>query len=237
MPQLHTIIAPQFWEHIPNGDVIRQKIMDSLADWWPRVFGYHLLKLGSLSAQIDIQHCTIPYQFSLYNHKSANLQGIETAIPLQHASVDVVLSSLLLEFNTNPYLILREIDRVLVTGGYLFHIGFNPLSPLFMGKVIPKYQQKIPWNGHFYLPTRVKDWLALLGYKVIFDKRIIYHPLFGSINKGMIWQQSLQSWLPSAGSVYILVAKKLDSPLTPIREKQKRKRPNWSPVTGMGKIQ
>lgn len=61
--------------------------------------------------------------------------------------------SMLLEFETDPYKLLRETDRVLISGGYLFIIGFNPLSPAFMGKLLPRYQQKLPWSGRFYAFT------------------------------------------------------------------------------------
>ncbi|MGL4613509.1 MAG: methyltransferase type 11, partial [Shewanella sp.] len=41
---------PQQWEDLPNGEALQQAVTEQLAPWWPRVFGYHLLKLGPLSA-------------------------------------------------------------------------------------------------------------------------------------------------------------------------------------------
>lgn len=226
------------WQQLPNGEYIRQAIEQSLSSWGPRIFGYHLVKLGALAANLTLSGSMISHQTSLSNYEldNINLLGSLEQLPLQNDAVDCVIANFLLEFHPNPYLVLREIDRVLISGGYLILTGFNPLSTCFLGKIIPKYQKQIPWCGHFYLPSRVKDWLALLGYKLMEDQRLIHHPLIGSISKRIGCQQLLASWLPGSGSIYVLVAKKLDSPLTPIREKQKSKARNWSPVASAGKI-
>ncbi|MCL2914883.1 class I SAM-dependent methyltransferase [Shewanella corallii] len=235
-PYRHPALGPAGWQDFPNGEQLQSCVQQGLAPWWPRLFGYHLLKLGPLSSAMDASHCSISHQVSLYDEEGASVVGEVSQLPLRHASVDVVLANFLLEFERNPYQLLREIDRVLISGGTLIISGFNPLSPAMLGKLLPKYQQQFPWRGHFYLPSRIKDWLALLGYQVICDERLLYHPLFGHFDKGVFWQQSLESWLPGSGSVYLLIARKLDSPLTPIREKRKARKPNWQTVPSAGRV-
>ena len=38
---------PNSWQALPNGKVIKEAIEHELSFWWPKFFGYHLLKLGA----------------------------------------------------------------------------------------------------------------------------------------------------------------------------------------------
>ena len=69
---------------------------------------------------------------------------------------------------------------------------------------------------------RVKDWLHLMGYEILEDKKVLHSSLSGKLNQGKIakyWQKAASEFLPSLGSIYILVAKKRVHPLTPIKPK------------------
>ncbi|WP_394201926.1 class I SAM-dependent methyltransferase [Shewanella waksmanii] len=223
------------WQDLPNGIVIQESIEERLAPWWPKVFGYHMLSIGPLSQQIEKPQLPIGKEFSLAPKSLVSVVGDYHHLPIQSSSIDAIVSSFLLEFDSDPYQLLRESDRVLIAGGYLFIIGFNPLSPVFTGKLFPAYQTKVPWCGHFFRPSRVKDWLGLLGYQVLADERLLYHHLMTEVHVGSIWQHALEAWLPSSGSVYIIVARKLESPLTPIQEKQKVRQPNWATAPTAGR--
>jgi hypothetical protein len=122
-----------------------------------------------------------------------------------------------------------------VSGGYVFIIGFNPISPTFIGKLLPKYQTQIPWNGQFFMPSRVKDWMGLLGYQVLADERMVYHHLLTEPSSSTYWQKMMAKWLPSTGSLYLIVARKLACPLTPTREKQKITAKGWSTAPTAGR--
>ncbi|MGI2182347.1 class I SAM-dependent methyltransferase [Shewanella oncorhynchi] len=235
MSHFSTELKPEQWSDLPNGEALQQAVAKQLEEWWPRVFGYHLLKLGPLSAELSSMASPVAHHFSLSPSKGASIEGDFCHLPLQNAAIDAVVMSLLLEFEPDPYRILRETDRVLIAGGYLFIVGFNPLSPVFLGKLWPKYQDRLPWNGRFFMPSRVRDWLGLLGYQVVGDERLVYHPLMGEFTQGKFLQQSLASWLPSAGSLYLIVARKLESPLTPIRDKRKVRQTNWTTAPTAGR--
>ncbi|WP_220767480.1 class I SAM-dependent methyltransferase [Shewanella sp. MBTL60-007] len=228
MSQSALPLKPYHWSELPNGPVIRESVEQTLSPWWPRIFGYYLLSLGPLSHKMAKTGVGINRKYSLFDEAQADIEGDYCQLPIQNASIDAVVMNFLLEFEADPYRLLREVDRVLISGGHLVITGFNPLSPMFFGKMLPKHQQEIPWCGRFFMPSRVKDWLGLLGYQVVADERILHHHLLGDVKVGNIWSHALKSWLPSSGSVYVLVAKKLESPLTPIQVKRKVKRPNWS---------
>ncbi len=228
-------LKPYHWSELPNGPVIRESLENALTYWWPRIFGYYMLNLGPLSHKLDKPHLGVNRQYSLFSEVEAHIQGELNQLPIQNVSIDAVVMNFILEFEADPYRVLREVDRVLVSGGHLIIAGFNPLSPMFVGQVLPKYQNEIPWNGRFFTPSRVKDWLGLLGYQVVADERLIHHHLLTEIKSGNIWSHALKSWLPSTGSLYVLVAKKLESPLTPIQAKRKVKQPNWSTAPSAGR--
>lgn len=228
--------VPTNWQQMPQGEQIQQLVNQQLAPWWTKVFGYNLAKIGELSASLDTQLSSVKYHFSVAQTPSnASIEALPADLPLQSNCIDAVLMCLQLEFEQDPYRVLREIDRVIISGGYLFIVGINPISPMIFGKVLPKYQQQIPWNGQFFMPSRVQDWLGVLGFKVIADQRFVYHHLFTQVNDNNIWQYSLKSWLPSAASLYLIVARKLDSPLTPIKKERRAYRQSWSPSANAGR--
>lgn len=226
---------PYQWHQLPCGDEIQLAVEQQLANWWPRIFGYHLLKLGPLSHQVSSLHCNIARHFSIHDGEGASIIADPHHLPLNSGSMDAVLMSFLIEFEQDPYRLLREVDRVMISGGYIFICGFNPVSTAFVGKLLPKYQTKLPWSGQFFMPARVKDWLGLLGYQILQDERFIYHPLIGDITQGTWWQNRVERWLPGIGSVYLIVARKMESPLTPIREKKKARAPQWAPASTAGR--
>ncbi|AZG73087.1 methyltransferase domain-containing protein [Shewanella livingstonensis] len=240
------MLKPLIWQDLPFGELLQTEIEAKLAPWWPRIFGYHLLKVGALSGQLNSLHCSIARHFCVYDALEACIQADPHHLPIQQSAIDAVLSCFLLEFESDPYQILREFDRVLISSGYIFIVGFNPVSPAFIGKILPKYQTQPPWNGQFFMPSRVKDWLGLLGYQVLADERLMYHSLLGQsvTNRGHkanqsqhtpFWQKSIANWLPSTGSVYLIVARKMTIPLTPIKDKSKLKAPNWSTAPTAGR--
>ncbi|MGS0680039.1 class I SAM-dependent methyltransferase [Shewanella sp. 125m-7] len=235
MSQPELPLKPYHWSELPNGPVIRQGVEQALAPWWPRLFGYYMLNLGPLSQKTAKPNVGISRQYSLYDTQPANIEADYGQLPVQNSSIDAVVMNFILEFEADPYRLLREVDRVLISGGHLIISGFNPLSPMFIGQVLPKYQQEIPWNGRFFMPSRVKDWLGLLGYQVVADERLLHHHLLSEVKLGGIWSHALKSWLPSTGSIYVLVAKKLETPLTPIQAKRKVKQPNWSTAPSAGR--
>ena len=40
--------APQQWQDFPQGAALSQALASQFNLWWPRIFGYHLLKVGHL---------------------------------------------------------------------------------------------------------------------------------------------------------------------------------------------
>jgi SAM-dependent methyltransferase len=214
---------PKAWQAIPNGELILSNINEALLPWWPKFFGYHLLKIGALSGEIASDESPIKHQITLSNRGSASDVVAEVDdLPLQEHSVDVCLLSHVLEFSLDPHHVVREANRVLIPNGYLVISGFNPFSLAGLNQFLP-YRRKIsPWNERLFSPMRVKDWLHLMGFEILSDQRFLHSSLSGDMSNGVItrcWRKIAADYFPSFGSVYVIVAKKRVLPLTPIKPK------------------
>lgn len=224
---------PKTWQELPNGKSILSNIEQVLAPWWPKFFGYHLLKLGALSGAITSDLCPIKHQLTLLSEREgSNLVGEIDDLPLLEHSVDVCVLSHALEFSLDPHHVVREANRVLIPNGYLIITGFNPFSLAGFNQFVPHRRKKTPWNERLFSPMRVKDWLHLMGFEIQLDRRFIYSSLHGHLSDGIIarkWRKLAETYFPSLGSVYVIIAKKRVLPLTPIKAKWQL-RPQFDPV-------
>lgn len=215
--------SPDSWQRFTGGDVLLSAINAELTDWWPKFFGYHLLKIGSLSAQIDTSLCPINHQVSVFEDKAqAGVVAEIDDLPFLEHSVDVCLLSHALEFTIDPHHVVREANRVLIPNGYLVITGFNPFSLAGLNKFVPYRRHKFPWNERFFSPSRIKDWLDLMGFEVLADQRTIFSTMDNKVSAPIVsfyWQKLAKQFLSNFGSVYVIVAKKRRYPLTPIKPK------------------
>lgn len=220
---------PKTWQKLPNGELILDEINSVLAPWWPKFFGYYLLKIGALSGFVDTQLCTINNQVTLSEHKSTNntdktVFAEVDDLPIIKHSVDVVLLSHVLEFSLDPHHVIREANRALIPNGYLVITGYNAISLSGLNQFIPYRRRQSPWNERFFSPMRVKDWLQLMGFEILTDKRCLHSSLANNISQGIVarnWRTFAQQYFTSLGSIYVIVAKKRVLPLTPIKPKWK----------------
>ncbi|NRA77354.1 MAG: methyltransferase domain-containing protein [Pseudoalteromonas sp.] len=227
---------PYTWQQFPHGDYLRAEIERKLTPWLPRMFGYHMLKLGNLSGELATSESPIKHQVCVAE------QGLFTGViadvdelPFYEHSVDACILSHCLEYHSDPHHILREAHRTLIPGGYLVITGFNPFSLCGLAQLLPFSRQKLPWTGRFFTPSRVKDWLNLLGFEIISDERFIHSSLArgNRLSRFAAWRSFGQQYLKPMGSIYMLVARKRVAPLTPIKPKW-HARPQFSPVKGAG---
>ena len=224
---------PNSWQALPNGEIVKKAIEQELAPWWPKFFGYHLVKLGALSSEITIADCSINNQVNICGKgRLTTVIGDIDDLPMQEHSVDVCLLSHALEFSLDPHHVIREANRVLIPNGYLVITGFNPLSLVGLNKFFPYRRKQSPWNEHFFTPMRIKDWLHLMGFEILADQRCLHTTLTGKLSAESLqssWHSFAKNYLPALGSIYVIVAKKRVLPLTPIKPKWQI-RPEFQPV-------
>ncbi|MFP3028869.1 MAG: methyltransferase domain-containing protein [Arsenophonus sp.] len=200
---------PDSWEDIPCGNYYRIALNQQLQPWWPKIFGFHLLKINQLSLQIDTQESLITHQFSM-NIAGSNCQllGNPNEMPFKNKSIDACLLIQQLSYSNNPHWLLREADRVLVDDGWLILSNFNPFSLLGIGKYIPILYNRQPYCSHMFSTWRQLDWLSLLNYEILQEQTFQIIPW---INPDHFINRNLQF----AGCINLIIARKRTLPLTP----------------------
>jgi hypothetical protein len=231
------IQQPQHWQDFPRGETLRDACQQVCNELATRMFGYHLVKLGPLSAEIDLPDCPIRHQVALNTHGStAQARGLNTELPLQGNSVDAFFLSLELDFATDPHRVLREVDHGITTNGSILLCCLNPLSAAGITKMLPVFRKHPLKQARFFSAMRMKDWLNLLHYEVVEERYFFYQPIFTKrivplSPRVQSWtQQYLGPYLDWTGSVYCLLAKKQTIPMTKVKMKWS-KAPRFVPVS------
>lgn len=224
------IPCPQGWDDIAQGDWLQQELNSMLEPYWPRMFGYYMLKLGSLAQGLDSHHSTIRNQYHLSMADTADIKGELTSLPIASNSVDAVVMPFCLEFTQDPHQVLREAVRVLMPHGYIMLIGFNPFGTVSLGKMGWGARKQFPWCGRFFSEYRTRDWLQLLGNEIVDEQKGVYASLRGKQAPRPFKQLILSHYLPGLGSVYLLMARKREIPLNLIKAKWRHKRSAVKPM-------
>lgn len=147
------------------------------------------------------------------------IEGEFNTLPIQSASVDMVLLPHTLECIDNPRLLFSEACRVIRPEGHIIILGFN-LYSLWGLKKLLKREKHIPWTNHFISMGTIKEWLSLADFELIKQENLLFRPPMQR-DKMYDYLKCLE-WIGKKfhtpwGSVYALIAKAKVIPLTPIR--------------------
>jgi SAM-dependent methyltransferase len=214
------IEIPTSWSALPMGDWVAAELQERLDNWCPHLFGYHLLKIGALSAELSCGNSSIRHQIGIApGGRLLDLKGDPLALPVRTGSVDACLLAHCLDFSPDPHQVLREAERVLTEDGWLIVSGYNPTSLVGLGHYLPFMRHQLPWSARMFTPTRVTDWLQLLGCEVMFDERFGFS-FMGKQSRIGWWRESLgRDYCRPLASVYVIAARKRRFPITPVRRR------------------
>lgn len=211
-PQTYT--APANWADLPWGMHYQKALEHAFAPWWPRVFGFHLLKIGALSNAIATDTCAISHQVNISSFATDDVHVVADPyqLPFSEKSVDACLLAHTLSYSSDPHRILREVDRVLINDGWVLLSGFSPISLLGAGKLTPGLRQCQPYCARMFTQMRMMDWLSLLNYEVLYQGA--FHVIPWKMPHAAPHSTPL-------GCLTIIVARKRTIPLTmsPMRQK------------------
>lgn len=200
------------------------------------LFGFNAVQMGGLQMDL-LQNSRIAHRFRCADFAQTALQhdvcGDDDFLPFESMSLDLLLLPHRLEFSERPHQTLREAERVMMPEGYLLLSGFNPMSAWGAAAVIKRFFSPqedagslFPWRGRFIGLSRLKDWLALLGFEVVTVKMCCHVPPF----EQDAWRKRFgfmdkfgANWLALLGGVYFVVAKKRVPGMTPLK-------PHWKSV-------
>ncbi len=217
------------WFQTPLGQQLLTSEREAIHRAIKGFYGYHLL-------EIPVSHRMPVGRGSLVRHHITAIsswhkemaEGTLIAqpheLPFDSDCMDVVVLHHTLDFAEHPHQLLREAARVLMSGGHLVIVGFNPYSLWGARKLLGSAKQA-PWSGRFLSPVRLEDWLALLDFRVKECHFDFYQPPL----KNLGWLQAfnfLNRWghrarLPT-GAYYTLVAQKRVAAVISMKPKWRR---------------
>ena len=226
--------AQQSWFNSTAGEYLLQSEQTVYDQAVFDLFGFNALQMGGLQMDL-LRNSRIPNCYKAADFFDANsedgtlinyLRCYDDFLPFGEMSLDLLLLPHRLEFSERPHQTLREAARVIMPEGHLLISGFNPLSAWGATSKLKKTlsnQGRYPWNGNFIGLTRMKDWLALLGFEVLSIEMCCHVPPFEQIT----WQKRFafmdkasQHFCTALGGIYFIVAKKRVVGMMPIK-------PNW----------
>ena len=229
------LLPPAHWQDMAHGLWLKEQLEQTIHPWLGKLFGYYSLSIGELAAELDLSACPIRKKICL-NEKGGEVKAKICQLPIHASSIDACVLPFCLDFCNDPHQLLREAHRVVIADGHLLLMGFNPYSLLVAGKLLPGCKHKAPWNGRFFSCHRVKDWLQLLGCEIVDEQHLAWNSLLSNPSDSNQAQRLGQQYVPWLSSVYVLLARKREIPLTPI-SLMRRKARSMKPVsvlTGAG---
>jgi SAM-dependent methyltransferase len=213
-----TLEKPHSWAQLKHGQWVQESIQHRLDEWCPKLFGYHMLKLGGLSCEIASCSCNIQHQVNVdIENPLHSVIADAYYLPFLTKSVDAVVLAHQLDYCNDPHRLLREVDRILVDDGYMILTGFNPISLMGVSSILPWRKKYLPWSGRMFTPNRVQDWLGLLNYQVVECDRYALVPNGGYRIFGTWLENNTSDWAGAVSSLYFIVARKRTIPLKPIK--------------------
>lgn len=207
------------------GGVLSRREQEEMNRILPELFGYHLAQVGCYPGQTLHEASRIGHKVVLRLEEDGpgNAGGAvaaAAALPFAAESIDVALAPHVLEFAPEPYGALKELERVLIPGGHLLVVGFNPCSFWGLRRLAPWRRANSPWNGRFHSAFRVRRWLGLLGLEPLETGRFLFRPPLeqAALMRRLLFLEKLGKlcW-PFFGGTYVILARKRVAPLTPIK--------------------
>lgn len=211
------------WFDGPQGRQLLEQEQRVIQDELSRCFGSYLVHYGPFA------HCSIePQKIKRSVRLGAALPGVEIVCaeeswPLTEHAADVVVVQHGLDFSLSPHAVLREAARSVRPGGHLLIVGINPWSVWGARRLMSRQALR---HARSIRPTRVGDWLNLLGFALEKRRFGCYCPPLSSSG----WQARLagletlgQRLQAPTGGFYLLVARKLMVGLRPLRQNRRER--------------
>lgn len=213
------------WYQGTPGNLLIKTEMTELAKILPEYSGRHLLQLGGPSGFALFQNSPTWHRLRLSPEYSSVFSGPSVQasfyrLPFFPESIDVILLPHVLEFVSKPELLLKEVYTVLAPEGYVILLGFNPMSLWGLNKWLRRHQH-LPWRGRFWSLMHIKRWLTQQDFKIVEARSILFRPPIRNketLDKLLFLEVMGRLCWSSMGGVNIIVAKKKQYGVTPLKE-------------------
>jgi SAM-dependent methyltransferase len=224
--------AVDSWLGSGLGQAVLQAESELMTEALDDVFGWELLQLGTWGASARLLSGCRTRRHAVISDRPSHLADADitarlSQLPISNASVDAVVLPHTLEFQTDPYAVVREADRVLAGEGQLIVLGFRPFSLWgFRSRAISRGYP--PGLKRMLGAGRIADWLELLGYDVSLTRNYLFAPPWGGAAPRAGQPSALlrRGWFkPWPAGAYLIKARKRVYTLTPMRPKIRERAP------------
>lgn len=148
-----------------------------------------------------------------------DLRSGTEVLPFVSEGVDGVLLPHTLERTDDPRRLLREVHRILVPEGTVVVLGFNPISLWGLRRTLSRRRFPVG-TRQLIREGQMRDWLEVLGFSVQSVHRYAFRPPIdhGRTLSALRWlERRGPRWLPWLAGGYLIVARKREAAMTPIR--------------------
>lgn len=211
------------WLESPRGHALLRAEAELVTEALDDCFGWELVQVGAWGGNRELlaggrtrRRTTVAGPCAGAGQASgADVSARLTQLPLASDAVDAVLLPHTLEFEPDPYGVLREVDRVLAGEGKLIVLGFAPVS-LWGLRAAATRSGFPPGLRRLLAPRRVRDWLSVLGYEVAETRRYLYEAPWGEPSAG---RRMLRRGLfhPLPAGAWMIKARKRIHAIPPLR--------------------
>lgn len=219
------------WYSTPLGQALEEAELAAIREALGTLFGFHLLLVAPPWQGTPIDASRISHRMTMSSawSPSSSLVGKPDKLPISADILDLIILPHTLEFADNPHEVLREVDRSLIPEGQVLILGFNPFGLWGLWRLLHGWRRRLPRTGRFISHSRLRDWLALLGFDTLSCRPVFFRPPLQSLAGGqrlqLLDRLAGRGW-PIPAAAYLLLARKRVIGLTPVR-------PRWRPRRGL----
>lgn len=223
------------WHRSPLGALLQQIEQRVITEALEDVFGLQLLQIGAWGEPGRLIEAARTQRRALVSPTPGLHPQIctrPTALAVASEAVDAVVLPHTLEFESDPYAVLREVERILIAEGQLMILGFTPWGAWGLRHRLASGGFP-PGLARLISERRLRDWLALLGFEVVVARgylhRLPVRPARGTAAEPRTRTDGDGAWFVPSGA-YLLKARKRVYALTPFRP---RWRERVAPIGGL----
>lgn len=199
---------------------------EELNDFLPQLYGYYLVQAGiidsyDLKSGSTINHHIYVGRVTKASPNQLLIEATLDELPFQFESVDVFFLPHTLEFCPSPKKLLNEIYNILIPGGKVIILGFNPYSFYGLTKLL-KSDKNNNFHSKLIRLGEIKNRLLSTGFSIDFNKYFCFTPprqKASSENKPTLLECVGKHCFPAMGALYVLVAQKTVVPFSPMKLK------------------
>ena len=205
------------WFDTKNGQRLLNAEEAILSDFLEDKFGYFSLQTHTLGRNLLKQ--TRMNHHIMMEGPDRNIVCNSIHLPFEKDSIDLIISQHQLEKISDIQAHFSEFFRVIIPGGRVVILSFNPFS--FAGlRNLTCFDNFSPWNQKFISLSAAQKILKEEGFTVEEGRMLDYQPLFSdNASAHKLFEDVGARWLPLFGNVYFIVARKDVVGVTPLRPK------------------